>query len=276
MRGIFHFGRVISHGLSALGIAGKLGLGAGALVVGTSAPAMACGPDSYVGAVCAYAFAWCPDGWLPADGRQVTISGNQALYSLIGTQYGGSQQSGQFNLPDLRGRAILHYGAGPGLPVQPFASQSGVPLSTVGIVNLPPHNHSAIFTGTGGGTQTVNVPASPGTLGVTATLSAKDEIGAVALNPDSYIGKGPATGTGSAQIYVSGTSTAPNVNLKGIDVQLTGTAGNGPISFTYQSGVTGGTVATGNTGNGVAFSNQSPSLAMSYCIMVNGLYPPRP
>lgn len=268
--------RIATRGLSALALVGTLGLGGGAVVLGTTAPAMACNDESYIGSVCAFSFNWCPRNWLPADGRLIAINGNQALYSLIGNLYGGSQQSGQFALPDLRGRAILHSGTGPELPTQQFASQSGVPTTTLNIANLPPHNHPATFTGTGGGTQTVNVPADAGTLGVTSVFNAKDQIGDAVLAADSYLGKAPSSGTQAAYIYVPSNSTAANVELSGLDVQLTGTPGHGAISFTYQSGFTGGTVTVGNTGNALAFSNQSPSLAMTYCIMINGLYPPRP
>lgn len=268
--------RIFGQGLSTLGALAMLGAGSTALVIGTSAPAQACNMESYIGSVCAFAFNWCPRNWLPADGRQIAINGNQALYSLIGNQYGGSVQSGQFALPDLRGRAILNYGTGPGLPNQVFATQSGVATTTLTVANLPPHNHGATFTGTGGGQQTVNVPASAGTLGVSAKLNAKDELGTPTLSANAYLGKAPTTGFPAASIYAPSTSTGADVELSGLDVQLTGTAGNGPISFTYQSGITGGAVTIGNTGNGLAFSNQSPSLAMSYCIMINGLYPDRP
>ncbi|MCM5552698.1 phage tail protein [Pleomorphomonas sp. NRK KF1] len=271
MRGISHFRRVTSHGLSALGIVGGI-----ALVIGTAAPAMACNDESFTGTICAFSFNWCPNGWLPADGRQISINGNQALYSLIGTQYGGSPQSGQFGLPDLRGRAIVSYGTGPGLPAQPFAGATGMPTTTLSVPNLPPHNHAATFTGTGGGTQSVTVPADPGTLGVTATLSAKDSVGGSDILPGAFLGKGPSGGGGAASIYVPSTTAATEVALGGLDVQLTGTPGHGAIGFSYQTGLTGGTVAVGNTGNGVAFSNQSPSLAVSYCIQTLGLYPPRP
>lgn len=275
MKGKLRLHHTLARGLSALGIAGTLGLGGGLLVAGT-APAQACNMESYIGTVCAFAFNWCPRNWLPADGRLIAINGNQALYSLIGTQYGGSVQSGQFGLPDLRGRAILHYGTGPGMLPQPFAAQSGTQTTTLNVANLPPHNHAATFIGTGGGQQTVNVPADAGTLGVSAKLNAKDEVGTPTLAANSYLAKAPTTGFPAASIYAPSTSTSADVELSGLDVQLTGTAGHGAISFTYQSGITGGVVTIGNTGNGAAFSNQSPSLAMSYCIMINGLYPDRP
>ncbi|MCJ8510697.1 tail fiber protein [Rhizobium lemnae] len=252
-----------------------IALSGGLLASGLPTPAHACGPESYIGTVCAFSFNYCPINWLPADGRTVAVSNYQALFALISYQYGGNQATNTFALPDLRGRAIVNFGTGPGLPQQVFASQSGVPSTALTVANLPPHNHQAVFTGTGGGQQTVNIPATPGTLGVTATLNAKDEAGGAALNANSYLGKG-TTGSGAANIYVSSTSTAADIPLSGLQVQVTGTPGTGATSFTYQTGITGGSVAIGSTGNGAAFSNQSPSLAMNYCIMVNGLWPDRP
>ncbi|WP_137134701.1 tail fiber protein [Rhizobium sp. FKY42] len=256
-------------------LAAAVAVSGGLFVTGLPTPAHACGPDSFIGTVCAFSFSYCPVNWLPADGRTVQVNGNQALFALIGFQYGGNQATNTFALPDLRGRAIVNSGTGVGLPQQVFASPSGVPTTTLSVANLPPHNHQAVFTGTGGGQQTVNIPPTPGTLGVTATLNAKDEVGGAPLNANSYLGKG-GTGGGAANIYVPSTSTATDIPLSGLQVQLTGTPGTGATSFTYQSGITGGSVVIGNTGNAIPFSNQSPSLAMNYCIMVNGIWPERP
>lgn len=272
----FSKGSFIKRVVSTSSLSVALGFAGSIFVAATPTPAMACGSESYIGTVCAVSYEWCPVGWLPADGRIMAVSNYQALYSLIGTRFGGSQASGAFNLPDLRGRGIVNYGAIQGLPIQPFAAQTGTGTATLSYGNLPPHTHSATFVGEGQATKSVNIPATPGTLGVTAKLSAKDEIGTAVLNANSYLGKGPGSGGGAASIYVPSTSTSASVSLSGLDVQLTGTAGAPPISFTYQTGITGGTVAIGSAGSGQPFSTQSPSLAMNYCIVVNGLYPERP
>ncbi|MEO5338056.1 MAG: tail fiber protein [Magnetospirillum sp. WYHS-4] len=72
-----------------------------AVVALPAAPAAACSPDPYVGAVCVLAGNFCPDGYLQADGRSLEIKGNQILYSLLGSSYGGDNKT-MFNLPDLR------------------------------------------------------------------------------------------------------------------------------------------------------------------------------
>lgn len=100
---------------------------AAALIAGLAASASAApGPPpatTYVGEVRAFAFNFCPAGWLPADGRPMTIAQNQALFALLGTSFGGNGFS-FFNLPDLRGRTPI--GIGPGIALgQTSSAQPG-------------------------------------------------------------------------------------------------------------------------------------------------------
>ncbi len=69
------------------------------------------GPQPYVGEIMFVGFQFCPQGWLPADGRALNISQNVALFSLLGTTYGGDGIT-TFELPDLRGQ-IMDPGKGP-------------------------------------------------------------------------------------------------------------------------------------------------------------------
>ncbi len=82
---------------------------------------------------------------LPADGRLLPIAQNTALFSLIGTIYGGDGET-NFALPDARGRAITSSGNGPGLPSRTIGSKFGAEDITLTIDNLPPHSHSLPFT----------------------------------------------------------------------------------------------------------------------------------
>jgi microcystin-dependent protein len=86
---------------------------AGALMTGT-APAAHAGPDEYLGEIITAGFNFCPRGTLEADGRLLPIIENTALFSLLGTMYGGDGRT-TFALPDLRGRTIIGAGQGPGL-----------------------------------------------------------------------------------------------------------------------------------------------------------------
>lgn len=95
-----------------------------------STPAAACGIEPYIGEICTYAFDWCPQGYMAADGRTLQINQYPALFALVGFQYGGDGKTA-FGIPDLRGRVVVGTGAGNGLaPVklaQPFGQQAVTP-----------------------------------------------------------------------------------------------------------------------------------------------------
>ncbi len=81
-----------------------------------------------------------PRVWANCDGQLLPISQNTALFSLIGTIYGGDGRT-TFGLPDLRGRVALHTGSGPGLLNRPQGEKSGSENTILSIANLPPHGH---------------------------------------------------------------------------------------------------------------------------------------
>ena len=127
---------------------------AGALMAGT-APAAHAGMDEYLGEIITAGFNFCPRGTLEADGRLLPIAQNTALFSLLGTQYGGDGRT-TFALPDLRGRTIIGAGQGPGLtarrqgerggteyesmgPDLAVDSETGVPGSAPAGTNMPPY-----------------------------------------------------------------------------------------------------------------------------------------
>jgi microcystin-dependent protein len=82
-----------------------------------------------------------PRNWAFCDGQLLSISQNQALFSLIGTYYGGDGQV-TFALPDLRGRVPIHFGQGPGLPGYSLGERAGAATTTLTSANLPAHTHS--------------------------------------------------------------------------------------------------------------------------------------
>ncbi len=93
-----------------------------------------------IGQVAAFAGNFLPRGWLPADGSLVNISDYAVLYSLIGTTYGGDGMT-NFALPDLRGRAIVGAGAGPGLSSVALGQAFGDAMTTLTVGQLPDHDH---------------------------------------------------------------------------------------------------------------------------------------
>lgn len=104
-----------------------------------SAPASA-SLEPYIGEIQWFAFNFCPRGWAETNGALLPIAQNTALFSLIGTQFGGDGRT-TFALPDLRGRSLVARGQGPGLPVFNIGQRGGAENQTLTIANMPPHHH---------------------------------------------------------------------------------------------------------------------------------------
>jgi microcystin-dependent protein len=94
-----------------------------------------------LGQIAIVGFNYAPRGWALCDGQLLAISQNQALFSLLGTTYGGDGRT-TFALPDLRGRAPIHVGNGPGLSTIQWGEKSGSETVTLTTANLPSHSHT--------------------------------------------------------------------------------------------------------------------------------------
>jgi microcystin-dependent protein len=99
--------------------------------------------EPYIGQIQPYAFGFTPRGWAFCDGQLMSIAQNTALFSLIGTTYGGNGQT-TFALPDLRGRSIVHPGSGPGLSNITWGEVGGVESMTLTQGNMPMHAHALV------------------------------------------------------------------------------------------------------------------------------------
>ena len=84
---------------------------------------------------------FCPRGWGGAEGQLLAINTNQALFSLFGTMYGGDGRT-TFGLPDLRGRAPVSQGNGPGIGNYTQGQKGGATAFTLSTLTMPAHNHS--------------------------------------------------------------------------------------------------------------------------------------
>ena len=80
--------------------------------------------EPFIGQIQMFGFSFPPRGWALSDGQLLPIAKNTALFSLLGTTYGGDGRT-TFALPDLRGRAALHFGTGPGLSPRPIGAKGG-------------------------------------------------------------------------------------------------------------------------------------------------------
>ena len=109
--------------------------------VGT-VPSAAHAQEAMLGEIKMVGFNFCPRGYAALDGQLLAISSNQALFSLLGTMYGGDGRT-TFGLPDMRGRFPMHRGNGPGLTPRTQGAKFGLENVTLTTNNLPNHTHSA-------------------------------------------------------------------------------------------------------------------------------------
>lgn len=116
--------------------------------------------DEYLGIVKLFAGTYAPRGWAFCDGRLIAISQNSALFSLLGTQYGGDGIQ-TFGLPDLRGRVAVGAGQGPGLSNYVAGEITGTETVALTTSQMPAHTHgTAVLADFGTNASPVNaVPA---------------------------------------------------------------------------------------------------------------------
>lgn len=163
-----------------------------------------------------------PRAWALCDGQLLPINQNTALFSIIGTIYGGDGRT-TFALPDIRGRAVLGPGNGPGLSDHREGQKGGTETTTLNVTQLASHNHT-----------------------FTSPASNNPPIGGIGLYP-SQIAVSPSLGTATAMRYAN--------------------ASNGSMHADA--------FVLGNTGNGQAYDNMQPWLAVNYIICMQGVFPSR-
>lgn len=97
--------------------------------------------DPFVAEIRIFPFNFAPRGWAWCDGQLLPLSQNTALFSLLGTTYGGNGKS-NFALPDLQGRAPMHPGQGPGLSLHDLGETGGSETVTLLESEIPAHSHT--------------------------------------------------------------------------------------------------------------------------------------
>jgi microcystin-dependent protein len=110
--------------------------------------------DQFVGEIRAFPFNFAPNGWAVCNGQLLAISQNTALFSLLGTQFGGNGTS-NFALPNLQGSAPLDFGQGPGLSPRVIGETGGEQAVTLTLVQIPAHTHQATGVAANGNLTTV-------------------------------------------------------------------------------------------------------------------------
>ena len=109
--------------------------------------------EPFIAEVVMFGGNFAPRGWALTDGQLMPISQYSALFSILGTTFGGDGRS-TFGIPDLRGRIALHAGRGPGLPDYQIGQKGGANTHTLTASQMPAHNHTGkIKANTGGPNQ---------------------------------------------------------------------------------------------------------------------------
>ncbi|AVM75439.1 phage tail protein [Magnetospirillum gryphiswaldense] len=210
-------------------------------------PAHACNGESpLMGEVCAVAFNYCPESTLPADGRKLAISEYQALFALIGTQFGGDGST-NFALPNLNGRSIVGANLKNGAPA--FAVAGGQESVALTAAQVPAHTHAASLTAS---------------LTVTPQVVATQGLG---NNPVAQSGNKLSTNNGSAGFTTANFAAYTTPATAGTTVAL------GGVSNTFSGS---GQVTVNPTGASQPVATIPPQLALQFCVTVTGLYPERP
>lgn len=161
--------------------------------------------DPFIGQIQPFGFNFAPRAWAKCDGQLLAIASNSALFSLLGTTFGGDGRT-TFGLPDLRGRSIVHIGHGPGLSTITWGERGGREYVTLNQMNMPSHSHALID-----GVANVTVHTTDN-----AAISQDSDDGANGLGtgtgmPDIFR-ESPTTGDKIAGVEISGTTALSGGN----------------------------------------------------------------
>ncbi len=207
--------------------------------------------DGTVAEIRGFAGHFAPRNWFYCEGQSLPINQFGALYSLLGTNFGGDGVN-TFKLPDLRGRAFIHHGTGPGLTNKPFASQGGLEFVTLEINEMPKHDHAAA---TQGGSGSLSGHA-------TAKMFVNNETGDQSAPANNFLGFESNEGG----FYADAKDANSMLNIEAIHVDTSG----------LNVDVNGIEVAVGYSGSSEPHYNMQPYLAMNFIICHTGYYPQRP
>jgi microcystin-dependent protein len=202
--------------------------------------------DPYIGEIRMVGFNFAPVGWALCAGQLMSINQNTALFSLLGTFYGGNGTT-NFGLPDLQGRSPVGTGNGQGLSPVVIGQMDGVENVALTISQMPAHTHPAQSGGSVSVSGSVAVPAASAPTSGTSSGTP---------GPTTVLGTSTSGGR-PAELY---TTSAANTTLLPFTVQSTGTA---PA------------VTIGTAGGNQPFSVRNPYLGLTFIIALQGIFPSR-
>ena len=164
--------------------------------------------EAYLGEIRMFAGNFAPRGWALCEGQLLSISSNSALFSILGTMYGGDGRT-TFALPDLRGRNAIGAGHGPGLSDRRQGPGAGAEFNVLTVNNMPNHSHSVAVS--------TKVSSDVGTT--------PDPTGAYLAKAETALARDDKKAT-NVYSTVNNTSLAPNA----VGVTLGNTGGNQQVN----------------------------------------------
>lgn len=154
--------------------------------------------EPFLGQIQPVGFSFAPRGWALCDGQLLAVSQNSALFSLLGTIYGGDGRT-TFGLPDMRGRYFRHVGSGPGLTPVSGGQKGGAESITLKANNIPSHNHFVQGTTEDA---TLTAPTTASTFGTGSVIYSSNTGGTVTLNTASIANTGGGQSFNSLNPYL--------------------------------------------------------------------------
>ncbi|WP_034062637.1 phage tail protein [Lacinutrix jangbogonensis] len=164
--------------------------------------------NPFIGEIMAFGGNFAPRSWAFCNGQLLAISQNTALFSILGTTYGGDGRT-TFALPDLRGRAPIHAGTGPGLTTRSLGQRSGTETNTLNTTQLPSHNHAATGHLNTSATPAGNTPVNSYPAPMAGRTSGGDN---VSISGWGVAGNGTAAATDGVSVTVGNSGGNQHVN----------------------------------------------------------------
>lgn len=204
--------------------------------------------DGVIASIQLFGGNFAPRNWRLCDGAVLQISSNTALFSLLGSTFGGDGRT-TFGVPDLRGRVAAGIGEGPGLPNRNIGNKWGSETTALGIDQLPAHSHNIVL----------RDPQNPPSLNV--KVNASSDEGTVPTGQDAYWAVTHKVNGPSVTLYDT-YSTDKDITMAAdaVEVSLSG------LNYALEAQA---------TGDSSAFSIAQPTIALINVICVTGIYPSR-
>ncbi len=162
--------------------------------------------DPFLGQIQPFGFNFAPRGWGKCDGQLLPIASYTALFSLLGTTFGGDGRT-TFALPDLRGRSIVHIGNGPGISTISWGERGGRENVTLMQPNMPSHSHALV-----NGVANVTLYTTDNGDAINETDAGANGLGTAGTMPDIYR-ENPTAADKVAGLDISGTTSLSGGNI---------------------------------------------------------------